>query len=96
MRRSREGFSNLIEELFEPLANDVSFQVRAASLESLGAVIAELGRDRASESLVDHFVSMAESAGGRASCYRQRAHSTFQASHTPLDAIAGENFVEHT
>lgn len=61
---SREGFSNLIEELFEPLANDVSFQVRAASLESLGAVIAELGRDRASESLVDHFVSMAESAGG--------------------------------
>ena len=61
---SSETFTELAPELFEPMANDVSFQVRAAGLESLGPLIAELGREYASESLVDHFVSMAESAGG--------------------------------
>jgi len=61
---SREAFVGLAMEIFESLANDVSFQVRTASLEKLGPIIAELGNANTSESLVDHFVSMAESMGG--------------------------------
>ena len=62
---SREVFVDLAMDLFESLANDVSFQVRAASLEYLGPLITELGNANTTKSLVDHFVSMAESTGGQ-------------------------------
>lgn len=61
---SRGTFERLVTELFESLANDVSFQVRSASLEKLGPLIAELGTANTSASLVDRFVSMAESSDG--------------------------------
>lgn len=63
----QDAFAAFAQELFETLANDVSLQVRTGMLENLGPLIAELGRERTSESLVDHFVSMAESTGGSAS-----------------------------
>ena len=63
----RDAFAAFAQEVFETLANDVSLQVRTGMLENLGPLIAELGRERTSESLVDHFVSMAESTGGSAS-----------------------------
>jgi serine/threonine-protein phosphatase 4 regulatory subunit 1 len=58
---SRGAFVELATAMFESLVNDVSFQVRTASLEQLGPLIAELGNANTPKSLVDHFVSMAES-----------------------------------
>jgi serine/threonine-protein phosphatase 4 regulatory subunit 1 len=37
---SRETFVKVAHDLFEPLANDVSFQVRTAALEKLGPLVA--------------------------------------------------------
>ena len=45
----------LVADLFESLANDVSYQVRAAMLEHLGPPHLGVGGERASASLVDHF-----------------------------------------
>ena len=64
---SSGAFEALVADLFEPLANDVSYQVRVAMLENLGPLISALGGERASASLVDHFVSAARAESGQSS-----------------------------
>ena len=49
------AFEALVADLFESLANDVSYQVRAAMLEHLGPLISALAASAPSRRRVDHF-----------------------------------------